>query len=70
MEKTQADQVMPQGGLPQGYARIKAKVQYFGQLAGADSYLVDGFRCSRITLPIRRGLQSHVICEMVVCRDD
>lgn len=69
-EKSAVDKVTPQGSLPQGYARIKAKVRYFAQLSTAQAYIVDGLRCSRVTLPIKRGLQSHVICEMVVAIDE
>ncbi len=58
------------GLIPLGHARVKAEVKYYDIMASAAYYLVDGIRCSKVRQPIKRGLQSYVIAEMLVKRDD
>ena len=58
------------GIIPQGHARIKVEVRYYDTIANAEYYLVDGIRCSKVRQPIKRGLQSYVIAELLVKRDD
>ena len=65
-EPTSNDRPLPEGSLPKEFARLKAKVRFWDTVTKADYFLVDGVRCKIVGLPVKRGLQTHVILEWVV----
>ena len=58
------------GSIPYGHARIKVLSQFHSNLLQATSFVVDGIRCQKVGQPIKRGLQSYIISELMVRRDD
>jgi hypothetical protein len=61
---------MAPGALPDGHAKLKTFVVDYDTLRDAAYFMVDGIRCSRVNAPLKRGLQSHVVAEMVVRQDE
>ncbi len=70
MAKDELNRVMPEGMLPEGHARIKAKVRYLDTVLAAKYFTVDGFRCRMTGEPVKKGLLAFVEVEWVVLRDD
>jgi len=68
--QTDGKMFMPEGELPHGFARLRAKIRWLAPAQTAQCWYLDGVRHSRVGEVRKRGLKTNVIIEVLLRQDE